>query len=224
MPKEQFNLRLDSKIIQRIHEVARQQEKSATQVVTEAIVTALGLQTESQPPPIPLEQIKELIAEECSKWADPFNARVNVVGENFGDQIQDLKSLINSSKAAALYYTGKVETELLTRIMELEEAVEGLQKSKSSQLKPAKTENNPKTKPLRLSQLADRLGVDEKIIIQNKLEKTFNYWSKQLDPNSIGWRLERGKFLPDQPIPTKEQALEVDEPVEVLSGDSLVVA
>lgn len=219
MAKEQFNLRLEGELIQSIQEAARSENKTATQFITEALHVALGREIKLQPLTTSSEEIKQLIALECAKWAEPFNSRVEIIQQDNKEQVQELKSFINSVKANTLYYAGKIETELLLKIVRLEEAVKNLEKPvKSSQQKSIEINGEPKPKSWRLSQLADRWGVDEKLIVQHKLEKNFTNWSKQVDPDGIGWRLERGKFLPDQPLSVEEQ------PLEVLSGDSLVIA
>lgn len=231
MAKEQFNLRLDNELIQSIHESARQQGISATQLVSDVLNAALGRSPQSGQIGISKEQTQNLILQEVSQLAQTFTSKLYELELQSKEEIAQLKaknvlidSALRGAKTDGQFYMNKLEAELLTRINNLEKLVEEQSKPKTSNSSSSSKENNqPKQKSLRLSQLADRWNVEEKLIVEHKLDKNFTDWSKQFDPNGIGWRLERGKFVPVEPLPI-QQPLEVDEPIEIVSTDSLVIA
>lgn len=232
MAKEQFNLRLEGELIQSIHEAARQQGISATQFVTDILNMTLGRINDSQQLGLSTEQVQQLILQEISRLSHTFASKLHEIELKSKEEIAQLKaknvlldSALKAVKADGQYYINKLEEDLLAKIADFEELLDQQATLKANVGSNSnKEDKQPKQKSLRLSQLADRLGVDEKLIVKNKFESFFADWSKQLDPDGIGWRLERGKFLPDQPLPVKEESLEVDKSIEVLSGDSLVVA
>ena len=200
MAKEQFNMRLEGELIQKIHEIARQRGISATELITNAISAELGVLPEPEPLPMSAEEIKQLISVECSGLAEFFNNKIKELEDKHQLRLQEAEALINSNKTKLLHYVGKMETSLLAEISELEEAMQKQEKAKGNgQVKPPKPNDESKPKVLRQSQLADRLNIDEKTIAKHKLDKDFIHWSKNLDPEGIAWRLERGKFVPVEP-------------------------
>lgn len=44
--------------------------------------------------------------------------------------------------------------------------------------------------------LAERLGVSYSTVNRRKLQEDFGAWSRNLDPDSIGWVYSKGRFLP----------------------------
>jgi hypothetical protein len=44
--------------------------------------------------------------------------------------------------------------------------------------------------------LAERLGVSYSTVNRRKYQEDFGTWSRQLDPDSIGWAYSKGRFLP----------------------------